>query len=271
MIPAKKLASGIAIPVLGLGTWELAGKKCVETVQKALELGYSHIDTAQVYENQREIGRAIQGFDRKKLFIASKIWRSDLQSKSVEPACDRILEELETDYVDLLLIHWPNRSVPIAETLEAMNNLVKQKKVKSIGVSNFTVPHLKEALETNAIISANEVEFHPAFFQKELLGFCTQKKIAVIAYSPLGRGSLLSHPVLREIAKKNAKTVSQICLRWATQKGLIVIPKASSETHLAENTRLFDWELSGEDASAIDELGTNHRLVNPGFAEFSKK
>lgn len=271
MIPTKKLASGIAIPILGLGTWKLTGNTCVQAVQKALELGYTHIDTAQAYGNQPEIAEALADFDRKKLFITSKIWHSDLRSKSVEPACNRILEELQTNYVDLCLIHWPNRSVPIAETLEAMNNLVKQKKVRSIGVSNFTVAHLKEALQTNAIISANEVEFHPAFFQKELLDFCAQKKIAVIAYSPLGRSSLLNHPVLREIAKKNAKTVSQICLRWLLQKGLIVIPKASSETHLAENMRLFDWELSLEDEQRIDFLGEKNRLLNPGFAEFDKK
>lgn len=271
MVPVQKLASGHSIPVLGLGTWQLTGKKCAEAVQKALELGYTHIDTAQVYGNQPEIAKAIAGFDRKKLFITSKVWHSDLRSNSVEPACERILSELETPYVDLLLIHWPNRSVPIAETLEAMGNLVKQKKAKSIGVSNFTVPHLKEALETKAIISANEVEFHPAFFQKELLDFCNQKKIAVIAYSPLGRNSILNHPVLREIAKKNSKLVSQICLRWLLQKGLVVIPKASSETHLAENMRLFGWELSLEDEQRIDSLGEKNRLLNPGFAEFNKK
>jgi diketogulonate reductase-like aldo/keto reductase len=271
MLPTQKLVSGKEIPQLGLGTWQLNGKKCVETVQKALESGYTHIDTAQVYENQREVGKAIAGFERKKLFITSKIWHSDLRSKSVESACNRILQELQTAFVDLLLIHWPNRSVPIRETLEAMNDLIKQKKAKSIGVSNFTIAHLREALETGFSISVNQTEFHPGLYQKELLDFCSQNKIVLTAYSPLGRKSLLNNRVIQSLAKKYEKTPSQICLRWGIQKGVVVIPKASNEQHLKENMQLFDWSLSEEDESVLDSLGNNNRLVNPGFAEFNKK
>ena len=271
MIPSVKLNTGQKMPQLGLGTWQLEGEKCVSAVKTALELGYNHIDTAQVYENQREIARALQNVDRGKLFITSKLWFTDLKRESVQPACDQILQELEISYLDLLLIHWPQKTVPIAETLEAMNELVKQKKTRAIGVSNFTIAHLREALETKkARISVNQVEFHPLLYQKDLLEFCNQNKIVLTAYSPLGRSTIFKHRTIKSIAQEHGKTPAQVCLRWETQKNIVVIPKASSKPHLKENMQIFDWFLSKEDVQAIDSINRQKRVCNPPFAEFNR-
>ncbi|MDP6671118.1 MAG: aldo/keto reductase [archaeon] len=270
MIPFETLNTGQKMPVLGLGTWLLTGQKCTQSVSQALELGYTHIDTAKAYENHREIASALENFDRKKIFITSKIWLTDLEPDAVGPACNQILKDLETDYLDLLLIHWPNKSVPVSETLGAMNDLAKQGKTKAIGVSNFTISHLKEALDSKAAkISVNQVEFHPLLYQKGLLEFCKSKGISVTAYCPLGRQGDLRHRAIKEIAERNERTAAQVCLRWLVQKGLVVIPKASSESHLEENMQIFDWELSNEDVEAIDSINRNKRVCNPTFADFN--
>jgi len=271
MIPSIKLSQGNKMPLLGLGTWQLTGPKCTAAVQKAIELGYNHIDTAQVYTNQPEVGKGISSFERSKIFITSKIWNTDLAADAVPKACDRILQELNTDYVDLLLVHWPNRHTPVAETLGAMQKLVEAGKARSLGVSNFTIYHLKEALESNAAkISVNQVEFHPLLYQKELFEFCSQNSIAITAYSPLARQSALQHRAIKAVAESNGKTPAQACLRWMVQKGIVVIPKASSEAHIKENMGIFGWQLSPADEKAIDAINRNKRLINPPFAEFGR-
>ncbi len=271
MIPTIKLNSGQEMPLLGLGTWQLDGKKCFQAVKKALELGYPLIDTAPIYGNQKEVGRAISEFERKNIFLTSKIWYTDLAGKDVEKAVEKILEELNTNYVDLLLVHWPNKSIPMQETLEAMAELVKKGKAKSIGVSNFTISHLKEALVAKkALISVNQVEFHPLLFQKELLEFCQNNGIVLNAYSPLGRGTAIRNRIIKEIAKKYKKTEARVCLRWLVQKNIVAIPKASSEDRLKENMQLFDWQLQKEDEKQIDSIKRQKRMVRPAFAEFEK-
>ncbi len=261
-----ELSSGNDIPCIGLGTWQLEGKKCEEVVKAAIDVGYKHIDTAEIYGNQKFIGRAIKG-KRENLFLTSKVWFENLRYKDVLSACENTLKELKTDYIDLYLIHWPNRTIPIEETMKALNKLKEDGLIRDIGVSNFTINHLKDALKIGVKIVANQIEFHPYLYQKELLEFCKSKNILVIAYSPLGRGNLLNDQVINKIALKHKKTPAQICLRWLFEKGVASIPKASSIERLKENLNIFDFELK-DDVRVIDSLNKNQRFVNPVFSDF---
>ncbi len=268
-IPVLRMKSGYEIPVLGLGTWMLNGQACTDAVRAALKLGYNHIDTAEAYGNQREIGRAIKGADRAKIFITSKVWHANLHYDDVIESAKNTLAELGTPYLDLLLVHWPNRSVPIEETMDAFAALIGEGAVKSIGVSNFTVRHLKEALQAaKAPISVNQVEFHPHLYQVELLEFCRKNGIVLTAYSPLGRKKLLEDDTITGIAEKNSKTPAQACLNWTIGKGAVAIPKASAEAHLKENLGALGWSLHEEDVKKLDALGEEKRIVNPSFSEF---
>ena len=264
-----KLGQNENIPVVGLGTWMLTGKYCTEAVSKAIELGYTHIDTALVYENQPQIAAAIKNVDRSKLFITSKIFYEDLKYESMLKAADRILNELQIDYLNLLLIHWPNKNVPIQETLKAFKTLSDQGRIKTFGVSNFTIHHIEDALAVSEVeISCCQVEFHPYLYQKNLLDFCLSKNIVLTAYSPLLRGKMLKDQIISKIAKKYGKTVAQVTLRWLTQKGIVVIPKASSTEHLQENLGCLGWTLEPEDCARIDKINKNYRKINPPWGEF---
>jgi len=263
IIPTHKLRSNYYIPVLGLGTWRLLSKECEEVVRKTLEIGYRHIDTAEYYENQKEIGKAIREFPRSELFITSKVWGTNLKFKSVLKACESTLKELNTSYLDLYLIHWPNPEVPLEETLRAMKVLHEDGKVRSIGVSNFKISLLQQALEIEEIpVCVNQVEFHPYLYQKELLEFCKKNNIVLVAYCPLARGRIIRDKTIKELADKYGKTPAQISLRWILQKDAVPIPKASSEEHLSENMGIFDWKLSREDVNKIDSIGIEERIVN---------
>ncbi|MGH7889698.1 MAG: aldo/keto reductase, partial [Thermodesulfobacteriota bacterium] len=187
------------LPLLGLGTWDLRGRECTKIVKLALQLGYRHIDTAHVYENHVAIQKGIGNFDRKQLFITSKIALEQIDPEkietSVEAACDLALQELGTEYLDLYLIHWPRHTWPMSKILKAMENLAHQGKIKKAGVSNFTRHHLEDLLNDGCKPAANQVEFHPYLFQKELLEYCRLEKIQLISYRPLGKGELLSNPL----------------------------------------------------------------------------
>jgi diketogulonate reductase-like aldo/keto reductase len=277
-IPKVKLKSGNEMPAIGLGTWELRGDECKSAVKKALELGYNHIDTAIVYGNQKEIGEALEelsyncGGKRKELFITSKVWRTNLAYGAVLEECEQILEELKIDYLDLLLIHWPNSDIPIGDTMKAFKKLVDKGKVKNVGVSNFNINHLKKALsEADKIgvkISINQVEFHPYLYQKKLLDFCKDNQVHITAYSPLSRGLVFKEPVLGDISKKISKSVSEIVLSWLMEKEIIVIPKSSDEEHLKDNLESVKLKLSKDQIKKIDSLNKDQRLINPGFSEF---
>ncbi len=268
-IPNIKLNNDVEMPVIGLGTWQLTGKTCERAVRDAILLGYTHIDTADFYGNHKEIAKAIHGTDRKKLFITTKVWYDNLKYDNVLSSCKRALEELETNYIDLYLIHWPNKSIHFKETFEALKKLYDEGKVRAIGVSNFTVGHLEEAKRVCSIpISVNQVEFHPYLNQKELLSYCKKNGIVVTAYSPLSRGKVNDDKTIIDVAKKYNKTPGQTTLRWMIDKNIIVIPKASSFEHLKENLNVFDFKLKKEDAALIDGLNKNSRMINPDFAEF---
>ena len=269
-VKVKTLADGIKIPTLGIGTWLLQGQKCIDVVKKALEIGYRHIDTAYIYENHEAVKEGMRGFERKNIFITTKLWYEHLDPEKVDHFCDISLKQLGVDYVDLFLIHWPKKGMPICKTLEKMFNLKDKGKIKSVGVSNFTIHHLQDILKEGYRPSLNQVEFHPYLNQKDLLSFCSKNGIAIGAYSPIARGEVFEDTLLQSMGEKHSKTAGQITLRWLLQKGLIVTPKASSEEHLKENFNLFDFELEEIDMNILENISERHpkRIIAPEFSEF---
>ncbi|MCK4967376.1 aldo/keto reductase [bacterium] len=267
-IPNIKLNDSSEIPAFGLGTWRLFEEACTVIVEKALKLGYRHLDTAEMYNNEEYIGKAISGIERTELYITSKVWIDNLHYNDVITACKRSLNKLGTDYLDFYLIHWPKSSIPMEETLNAMTELHSMGLIRSIGVSNFTIPHLEKALRISTMpIVTNQVEFHPYLYQKELLAFCKENNIVLTAWAPLARGKVFDDPVIKSIAENRKKTPAQITLRWLLHKGLIIIPKASSEKHLRENIALFDWMLNDDEITAIDNIPTEQRLIDLSFSQ----
>ena len=253
------------IPILGFGTWQLKGEQCTQAVEKALEVGYTHIDTADMYHNHEQIKEAIKDVPREQLFITTKFWMSDLDNPT--EAVKRFLNELGTDYLDLVLLHWPKTGAPMVEALKAVDAMPE---VKNVGVSNFTVTHLKEMLGKGFTPVMNQVEFHPYLYQEELLDFCKEHGIGLTAYSPLARGELLDDQTLNQIGKARGKTAGQVALRWLIQKNIVAIPKASSTEHIEENFDIFDFELNDDEMAQIDDLNQDKRIIDPDFAEFDR-
>ncbi len=266
----KRLEDSNEIPMIGLGTWQSTGPTCIKAVKTALEIGYRHIDTADIYDNHEYVQKGIEGFKRRELFITTKLWRDFLDPKKVEEQCDKCLMELDLEYLDLFLIHWPDSSKPLVDIVYEMQKLEKKGKVKSIGVSNFTISHLESLVKHNIKVAVNQVEFHPFLYQKELLDYCNRHGIAITAYSPLARGKVFKDPTLIEIGKKYNKTAGQVSLRWLIQKDIIVVPKGSSKEHIKQNFEIFDFELNEKDIKTIDEIHfTKHfRIIAPEFQEF---
>jgi diketogulonate reductase-like aldo/keto reductase len=261
MIPTRKLKTGDEIPVIAYGTWDIAEENVGEKVEIALKAGYNHIDTAEGYHNEAGIGEVLKDYDREDLFITSKVLPSNLNYESVIKACERSLEKLGIDYLDLYLIHWPNPAISLRETLQAMKYLSDQGMVKNIGVSNFSAYQLKVALKiTQVPITVNQVEFHPWLYQKELLEVCDQNDVVLEASAPLARTEVLKDETIVKLADKYDKSPAQIVLKWELQKGIVPLPKSKSKAHIEENLKLFDWELQAEDMALIDNIDTEKRV-----------
>jgi 2,5-diketo-D-gluconate reductase B len=248
-------AYGARVPKVGLGTWQLTGGSCYETVSRALELGYRHIDTAQMYENETEVGRAIAdaAVDRDAVFLTTKVSPRNAGHDALLRSTKESLERLDTPYVDLLLLHWPNPIVSVEDTMRAMDELVDDGRVNHIGVSNFPRVFLERARDaaTSPVVT-NQVQFHPYRPQRGMLGYCQDEGLVLTGYSPLARGIALEDDTVQRLAAEYDRTPAQIVLRWATQhRDVVVIPKTSDEEHLAENLALFDFKLTG---SEVDEL-----------------
>jgi 2,5-diketo-D-gluconate reductase B len=260
---------GERLPRIGFGTSQISGRACTEIVKTALAVGYRHIDTAQAYGNEEAVGRAIaqSGVKREEIFLTTKVWRSSLDAKGVKRSTAESLDRLGTGYVDLLLVHWPNDSIPMGETLAAFAELKSAGKARHIGVSNYTMRHLKEAVETHkADLFCNQLEYHPNLNQDALLGALRGYGMALVAYSPLGRGRLVKNSVLAAIGKKHGKSASQVALNWlVTQDGVAAIPKASSESHCRANLEVFDFELSAGERAEIAKLDENSRVWLPSW------
>ncbi len=260
------------IPLLGLGTYDLRNKECTKTVQEALKVGYRHIDTAAVYENHKAVGKGIQGFNRSELFLTTKFLLEQINLKkiqaSVEKACNLALKELGLEYIDLYLIHWPDRNYPMSEIFRAMEGLVESGKVRRCGVSNFTIHHLEDLKRDACHPQANQVEFHPYLYQKALLDMCNKTGIQLIAYRPFGKGKLLHDKLLKELGAKHKKSSAQVILRWLIQHKIPTIPKAASLAHLQENFNVFGFTLTSDEMKKIDGLHRNLRFCKADDATF---
>jgi diketogulonate reductase-like aldo/keto reductase len=257
-----QLSDGHLIPQLGLGVWQISAGKTADVVLAALEAGYRHIDTASAYGNEESVGTAIRmsGIPRESIFVTTKLWNSD--HGNPEPALDTSLRKLKMNYVDLYLIHFPVRQR--RQSWRALEALQRKGKTRSIGVSNFTIAHLRELLaESETVPAVNQVEFHPYLYQQDLLAFCQAKGIVIEAYSPLTHGERLKDPRLVAIAKKysssKTKSTAQILIRWALQHGLVVIPKSSNRRRILENADVFDFEISEDDMRLLDSFNENLR------------
>jgi methylglyoxal/glyoxal reductase len=261
---SAKLNNGVEIPYLGLGVYQSPpGEITLRAVRYALKIGYRQIDTAELYGNEKDVGRALResGIRREDVFITTKVWNSHQGYDSTMYACEGSLERLGLSYVDLYLIHWPVQGLG-DETWRAMIKLLHQGKARAIGVSNYSIRELNELLEKSDIVPAvNQVEFHPFLYQEELLRFCKNNNIQLEAYSPLTRGKRLNHPKILELAKKYNKTPAQVLIRWSLQHNVIVIPKSIHDARIKENSQVFDFQLEPKDMKLLDSLNENFYTV----------
>jgi methylglyoxal/glyoxal reductase len=257
---SAKLNNGVEIPYLGLGVYQSPpGEITLRAVRYALKIGYRQIDTAELYGNEKDVGRALResGIRREDVFITTKVWNSHQGYDSTLYACEGSLGRLGLSYVDLYLIHWPVQGLG-DETWRAMIKLLRQGKARAIGVSNYSIRELNELLEKSDIVPAvNQVEFHPFLYQEDLLRFCKNNNIQLEAYSPLTRGKRLNHPKILELAKKYNKTPAQVLIRWSLQHNVIVIPKSIHEARIKENSQVFDFQLEPKDMKLLDSLNEN--------------
>ena len=260
-----KLNNGEKIPALGLGVYQSKpGSETQQAVKRAFEMGYRHVDTAAYYRNEEDVGKAIKesGIPREEIFVTTKLRNED--HLIAEKAFNESLKKLGMDFVDLYLIHWPQTGTRV-KAWKALEKIYSEGKAKSIGVSNFTIPHLEELLEIADVVPAvNQVEFSPYLYQKELLDYCKKKGIALEAYSPLTRGKKLNDPRLLEIASNYSKTPAQILIRWGLEQELIVIPKSVHKERIQENAEVFDFALSKKDKKLLDSMNQNfHSTWDP--------
>jgi 2,5-diketo-D-gluconate reductase B len=250
-------ANGARIPLVGLGTWDLRGKTCARMVEAAIGLGYRHIDTASMYGNEAAVGEGLRaaGVPRDEMFITTKVWQSDLRAKDFERSTRDSLAKLKLPSVDLLLIHWPNPSIPLKESIGALCKMKREGLARHVGVSNFTVALVEEAvkLATEPLVD-NQIECHPYLDQSKVIAVCRDAGMAVTAYSPIARGRVEGDAVLTRIGKAHGKTAAQVCLRYLVQRNIVVIPRTSRVERLKENFAVFDFKLAPAEMKAIAAL-----------------
>ncbi len=246
--------NGARIPLLGLGTWELRGSGCVHIVEQALRLGYRHLDTAEMYNNETEIGEGLRksGVARSAVFITTKIWPTHFAAPDLLRSVQVSLKKLAVDHVDLLLLHWPSSLVPLSETIGALNEVKESGYTKHIGVSNFKPELVEDAVKlSKALIVNNQIELHPYIDQSDTIAACQRRGILVTAYSPIAKGRATKDRKLAAIGVPHKKSAGQVCLRYFVQQGVIVIPRTSKMDRLVENAAIFDFELNDKEMDAI--------------------
>ncbi|MGM0100844.1 oxidoreductase, aldo/keto reductase [Enterococcus sp. AZ141] len=274
------LSNNVTIPELGFGTWQTPdGDVAVASVKKALEVGYRHIDTAQGYKNEASVGQAIKesGIPREELFLTTKLWNANHSYDLVMSSFEESLEKLQTDYIDLFLIHWPNPvafrdnwQTANAETWRAIEELYQAGKIKAIGVSNFLPHHFEELKKTATIFPmVNQIFLAPGELQEEVVTYCHEHDVLLEAYSPLGTGKIFDVPEMKALAEKHQKSIAQVALRWSLQHGFLPLPKSVTPSRIEENIHVFDFELSEEDMNTIDQLdGVVGKATNPDTTGF---
>lgn len=268
----KTLANGVQMPIFGLGVYKMTEpEETLQAIDKALAVGYRHIDTASLYYNEEQVGEAIRNapIKREDIFVTTKIWNSDQGYDQTLRAFEISLQKLGLDYLDLYLTHWPVEG-KFVDTYRAIERLYEEKLIRVPGVSNHHAQHLQQILHVaNIAPMVNQVERHPYLAQKELKMFCEQHNIAMTAWSPLGRGHILQDETLQEIARHYGKSTAQLILRWHLQQDVIVIPKSVTPSRIEENAQIFDFEIAPEHMAQIDQLDRNQRFgQNPESFHF---
>src|SRR4030081_808451 len=263
-------ADGAKIPAIGLGTWELRGRTCARLVEHVLRLGYRQIDTAHVYENEREVGEGLRasGVKRGELFVTTKVWTTHFWPIELERSAKESLVRLRLTEVDLLLLHWPNPQVPLAETLGALARVKQLGLARHIGVSNFTVALIEEAVAAcPEPLVCDQVEYHPYLDQTKVLEACARHGMATVAYSPVAKGRIRGDETLLRIGQSHGKTAAQVSLRWLGQQNVAAIPRTPKIERLSENIDIFDFTLSDDEMRLIFRMGSaKGRLTDFGFA-----
>lgn len=267
-------ANGAAIPRIGLGTWPMKGDECAQAVAAALEAGYRHIDTAAMYGNEADVGRGLKagGVPRDDVFVTTKVWWDNIADGALQASAEESLRKLELSAVDLLLIHWPNPAVPLAQSIRALNDAKRRGLARHIGISNFPTALIDQAMAlTEEPIVCNQVEYHPHLDQSKVLAACRRHGMALVAYCPLGRGTVggvMGEAAVLDIARAHGRTPAQVVLRWHMQQpGVVAVPKSATPRRIAENLDVFGFELSATEMAAISALAKpDGRVVNLAFA-----
>ena len=264
-VPTIALNNGVEIPQLGFGVYQVSPEECVEATLTALEVGYRHIDTAEMYGNEKQVGEAVRksGLDRGEVFVTSKLNNGFHARDAALTAFDRSLEDLGFDYLDLFLVHWPLPGIDVdfVETWKAMEEIYTSGRAKAIGVSNFTEHHLKRLHEETTVLPAvNQIEVHPYLTQEPLRSFNAEHQIVTEAWSPIAQGKVLDDPAIADIAQRVGKTPAQVVLRWHVQRGDVIFPKSVTRSRVEENFALFDFELDQGDVASIDGLNRDERI-----------
>lgn len=274
------LNNGVKIPTPGFGTFLTPdGATCVEAVRTAIAAGYTHIDTAAVYGNEKSVGEGIQesGIKRSDLFVTSKVWNTERGYDKTLKAFDKTLRDLQLDYLDLYLIHWPANTLQFGneadrlnvDTWKAMEHLHEEGLVRSIGLSNFMQHHIEPVfVRANICPMVNQIEYHPGFTQRECVEFCQKNNILVEAWSPLGRGNVLNNPLLKTIAAQHGKSVAQVAIRWVMQTGVLPLVKSVTPSRIKENIDVFDFDLSQQEMLEIASLKTDRIGSDPDTCDF---
>jgi len=265
----KVLSNGVKMPAIGFGTYKSGSDdETAKIVKYALEKGYRHIDTAAFYDNESGIGNGIKesGVKREEIFLVTKLWNEDHGYENTIKAFNKSLEKLQVDYIDLYLIHWPNKLN--SETWRAFEHLYEIGKVKAIGVCNFKIGHLEELMKSAKIKPmVNQVEVHPLSSKNNMLNYCNENNIQLVAWSPIMRGQIFSNELIMSLAEKYKKTIVQIVLRWHIDRGVVPIPKSSNEERIKENFDIFDFNLSSEDINAINSLNEGDNISVSGVPQ----
>src|SRR5262245_34231911 len=263
-------ANGAKIPAIGLGVMTLKEDVCVKAVDAALRIGYRHIDTAQMYGNESEVGEGLRnsGVKREDIFVTTKVWHDRQKAGDLERSVDESLERLKLPYVDLLLIHWPNKDVPLKETFDALGKVKRAGKTRHVGVANFTVALVEQAVKVSPEpLVTNQIEVHPFIDRSKVIEASRRHGLSITAYCPIARGAAPGDAVLERIGKAHGKTPAQVSLRFLVQQDIIPIPRSANPKHIADNMAVFDFALSDAEMAELKKLGAaNKRIVSPPHA-----